>query len=65
MYFRTLCNKDLVQSAVVTTCGCFPGVWAEAQKAGAAEGEAASPGLAAISVLTLLCLDVLALCAQA
>lgn len=49
----------------MVSCGCFPGVWAEAQKAGAAEGEAASPGLAAISVLTLLCFDVLALCAQA
>lgn len=66
---RMLCNKDLVQSAVVTilsqhcgVMGLFPSIWAEMQKAGAAEGEAASPGLAVISVHRLLCLHVSVLC---
>lgn len=43
----------------------FPGIWAEVQKAGAAEGEAASSGLSVISVHRLLCLHVSLLCVQA
>lgn len=50
---------------MVVSCGCSPVfLSAEVQKAGAAEEEAASSGLAVISVHKLLCLHVSLFCAQ-